>query len=70
VVEQIATPRNTVDNEFLGVTICSTTLSAMRYLYIIILHVNFLSSHWLVYHMAEGGNLVDHPLVQSLTWFL
>ena len=24
----------------------------------------------LVYHMAEGDNLVDHPLVQNLTWFL
>jgi hypothetical protein len=41
VVEQIANPRNfivnlgfvSVDNEFLGVTICSTTLSAMCYLY-------------------------------------
>ena len=40
-VEQIANPRNfivnlgfvSVDNEFLGVTICSTTLSAMCYLY-------------------------------------
>ena len=42
-VEQIVTHRNfivnldlaSVDNEFLGVTICSTTLSAMCYLYII-----------------------------------
>ena len=41
VVEQIVTPINfivnlgyaSVDNEFLGVTICSTTLSAMCYLY-------------------------------------
>ena len=40
-VEQIVTPRNfivnigfaSVDNEFSGVTICSTTLSAMCYLY-------------------------------------
>ena len=45
VVEQIVTPRNfivnlgfaSVDNEFLGLTICSTTLSVMCYLYIITL---------------------------------
>jgi hypothetical protein len=44
VVEQIVTPRNSlsteakVDNEFLGVTICSTTLSAMYYLYTVLLY--------------------------------
>jgi hypothetical protein len=44
VVAQIVTPRNfivnlgfaSVDNEFLGVAFCSTTLSAMCYLYKVI----------------------------------
>jgi hypothetical protein len=43
VVEQIVTPRNfivnlgfaSVDNEFLGVTICSTTFSELYVIYII-----------------------------------
>jgi hypothetical protein len=61
VVEQIVTPRNfivgfaSVDNEFLGVTICSTTLSAMCYLYNITLlccrlngfrHSKHISKFW------------------------
>ena len=44
------TPRNvivnlgfaSVDNELLGVTICSTTLSAMFYLYNIYVSISFL----------------------------
>ena len=49
-VEQIVTPRNfivgfaSVDNEFLGVTICFTTLSAMCYLYNITLLCCMLNS--------------------------